>query len=109
EEELEEADGKKRGGDDDESASEALADVDEDEDRVVTPSGPPRPAKWGPLPALVLGPCLIVMFFVVMMGYEMLHGMWGFRNATKTTSPITRTVAEMFVDKSEMPKEESRR
>lgn len=89
----------------DESASEALAEVDEDEERVVTPSGPPRPARWGPLPALVSSLSLIVMFFVVLMGYEMLHGMWGFRQPTKTTSPITRTIAELFTDKSEMPKD----
>ena len=96
--------------DDGPSASDALAGVDDDEDdeverAPVSPSAPPKPAKWGPLPALVLMPCLVVMFFVALMGYEMIHGMWGFRQPTKATSPITRAFAGMFVNESEMPKE----
>ena len=117
EEELETDDdapkGKKRrraamDDEDGESASEALSDIDEDEEEqpvLVTPGTPAKPARWGPLPALVLMPCLLVMFLVSLMGYEMIHGMWGFHQPTKTTSPITRMVAGMFLTENELPKE----
>jgi hypothetical protein len=102
--------GRRRATDDVEevSAEEALADVDEEEERrpVVVPAGPQAKPKWGALPALVLAPCLLVMFFVTLMGFEMMRSMWGYRQpASKPASAVTIGLAKMFVNESELPKE----
>ena len=69
-------------------------------------AGPPAPARWGPLPALVLFPCLFVMLILTFMSFELMHGMWSFRTGgTKPTFTITRGIASIFVPDSEMPKD----
>src|SRR5262249_34590473 len=88
----------------DESAAEALAEVDEEAEpsRVVTAA----PAKWGPLPAIVLGLCFPVMLIVTLMSYELVHGMWGFHQpSNRPTSAVTRGIASIFNNDSELPKE----
>jgi hypothetical protein len=91
---------KRRGGDDDLSAEEALAGVDEDEEEEeMAMAAPGTPARWGPLPALVLFPCLFVMLIISFMGFELLHGMWSYRTGgSKPTYTITKGVAGMFMD-----------
>jgi excisionase family DNA binding protein len=54
------------------------------------------PAPWGVLPALVMFPCVLVMFLVGLMAFEMLHGMWGYHQNTKVGSLIIRPMAETF-------------
>jgi len=51
------------------------------------------PANWGVLPALVMIPCVAVMFFVTIMGYEMVRSMWGYRQGTPVAAPVTKFVA----------------
>jgi hypothetical protein len=101
---------RRRGGDDDVSAEEALADIDEeeeeDEEVEAAPAAVAAPARWGPLPALVLFPCLFIMMIVMFMGFELLHGMWSYRSgASKPTYTITRGIAGMFKDANELPKD----
>lgn len=112
--ELEEARPRRKGraaaADDDDgpSASEELVDVDEVEEEEVrtVPASPAAKAKWGPLPTLVLAPCLLVMFFVTIVSFEMLRSMWGYRSpANKPSSTVTRGLAGMFVNENELPKE----
>ena len=51
---------------------EAAAEVEEDEEVVVTPAAEAPPANWGPVPALVLAPCVIIMFLVSLMAFELI-------------------------------------
>lgn len=91
------------------SAEEALADVEEEEEEEAAPSGamvaaPSKP--WGPLPAIVLGISLLPMILVTFMSFELLHGMWSYRQGgTKPTYTITRGIAGIFTSESELPKE----
>jgi hypothetical protein len=87
----------------DASAEEALADVEEEAAPVAAGSLPP--AKWGPLPALVMIPCVIVLFIVGLMAMELMHGQWGYRQSYRPTSSITRGIASMFYSDNELPKE----
>jgi hypothetical protein len=87
----------------DASAEEALADVEEEAAPVA--AGPLPPAKWGPLPALVMIPCVIVMFIVGLMAMEVMHSQWGYRQSYRPSSSITRGIASMFYSDNELPKE----
>ena len=91
--------------DDDRSASEELAGVDDDDDEPATVAAPPgAKARWGALPAFVLAPCLLVMFVVSIMGFEMMRNQWGYRQpANKPTSTITRGIASIFMSENELP------
>ena len=86
----------------DASAEEALADVEEE---APVAAGPLPPAKWGPLPALVMIPCVIVMFIVGLMAMEVMHSQWGYRQSYRPSSAITRGIASMFYGDNELPKE----
>lgn len=90
---------------DEPSAAEALAGVDDDEEPRPAAAGVAAPAKWGALPALVLMPCVVVMFLVGLMGFELLRGMWGYHQPSKPASPITMAIAKLFVSESELPKD----
>jgi excisionase family DNA binding protein len=81
------------------------ADLDEDleEDEELRPVAAAPPADWGPLPAVLLFPTVIVLFFVGLMGYEMIQGMWGYHRSTKVGKPIIDAVARMIDDT--IPKE----
>jgi len=58
-----------------------------------------EPAEWGALPAVVMIPCVLVMSLVGLMGWELLHGMWGYQQPGKVASPIVRSLAEMIGEK----------
>jgi hypothetical protein len=88
----------------DASAEEELAGVEEAEAATVA-AGPLPPAKWGPLPALVMIPCVIVMFIVGLMAMELMHSQWGYRQSYRPSSSITRGIASMFYGDNELPKE----
>jgi len=87
------------------SAEEALAEVEEeDEEEEVVPSAPAAAAPWGPLPALVLFPCLFILMIVSFMGFELMHGMWSYRTGgSKPTYTVTRGIAGIFG--ADMPKD----
>jgi hypothetical protein len=98
---------RRKRGEDDVSAEEALADIDEEDEEAELEPAPATvaaPARWGPLPALVLFPCLFIMMIIMFMGFELLHGMWSYRSGgSKPTYTITRGIAGMFKDKGELP------
>src|SRR5262249_11741129 len=71
---------------------------EEDEELAGRAAVAAPPAEWGPLPALVLAPCVVVLLLVGMMGFEMLHAMWGYRSDTKVNGVIIRPLAEAFAD-----------
>jgi hypothetical protein len=87
--------------DEDEEVGEDLAEdeVSEGRTRVVAAA----PPTWGPLPAIVMIPCVAVMFLVTLMGLELVRGMWGYHQPTKVSGTLTRAMASMF--DSDLPKE----
>lgn len=80
------------------SAEEALAEVEEEEEEEeLVPAGPAPAPSWGPLPALVLFPCLFILLIVSFMGFELMHGMWSYRTGgSKPTYTVTRGIAGIF-------------
>jgi excisionase family DNA binding protein len=60
------------------------------------------PAEWGVLPVAVLLPSVILLFFVGIMSFEVLHTMWGYHEPVKPASPVVNTVTGWFLD---IPKE----
>jgi excisionase family DNA binding protein len=72
---------------------EEIAEEEEEEAVSRRAAVAAAPANWGVLPALVMIPCVAVMFFVTVMGYEMVRGMWGYRQGTPVAAPVTKFVA----------------
>ena len=66
--------------------------VDDDEDELA-PAAAGAPAKWGALPAIVLAFAFIPIFFGALMGYELLHTMWGYQQPRKPAAPVVRWAA----------------
>jgi excisionase family DNA binding protein len=89
----------------DESGEVAVEELPEEEEDEGIPvrRAPAASADWGILPAAVMIPCVIVMFLVGIMGFEVLHGMWGYRQPGKVSGVIVRAFADMFG--AEMPKD----
>jgi len=91
---------------DDEDAAGALQgirqrsryDDDEDEDDEEVERATPVAAaqQWGVLPVLVLAPAFVMMLLGSLIGYEMLHTMWGYHQPRPPGAPIVRGVADMF-------------
>jgi excisionase family DNA binding protein len=60
------------------------------------------PAEWGAMPAMVMGFCVIVMFLVGLMGFELVRGMYGYRQGGPVTSIVIDPLARMFTE--DLPK-----
>jgi len=89
-----------------EDEEEALGE--EGEEGVVRTGGPTQyvespPAEWGFGPALMMLPCVIVLFVVGLMSYELIQGMWGYHKGSKVSSLVVDPLARMFDDT--LPKE----
>jgi hypothetical protein len=81
---------------------EAEEAEEEVEGEVVGAAAPAAaPAPWGVLPAIFLVPSFIVLFFVVMMSFELLHNSWGYHTggvgARLLLDPLARGLG--FMDK----------
>ena len=80
-----------------EAAEDELQPIeDEEEDARPVRVAAPVSADWGALPLIALIPCALVMFFVGVMSYELVHNMWGYHQPGKAAGPVVRTVAGMF-------------
>jgi len=73
--------------------SEAAVAYD-DEEAAEGPVAVAVPAKWGPLPALLMFPTVLLMFVGGLMAYEMLHTVWGYQQTTKPTTPLISWFAD---------------
>jgi excisionase family DNA binding protein len=82
--------------------AEAEAEPGEEEEREPVAAAAAPPAEWGPLPALLLFPTVIVLFVVGLMSFELVQGMWGYNRPTKVSKPVIENVAGMF---TELPKD----
>jgi hypothetical protein len=91
------------------SASSALRGVRPDEDEedyevseAADEAGRPvvvaGPATWGPLPAILMFPTVLVMFLGTLMAFELLHSTWGYQQSTRPTTPLV----DFFADKAGM-------
>jgi hypothetical protein len=85
-------------GEDDEHFGDMTAEEDEEEEGAAAPAMVAAPAAWGPVPAILMIPCVLVMFLVGVMGYELVHGMWGYTKPSTPSSLVVRTIAGMFDD-----------
>jgi hypothetical protein len=54
------------------------------------------PADWGVFAPVTLLVSVLVMFFVGLMSFELLHGMWGYRQPYKVPSMVIRGVGGML-------------
>jgi excisionase family DNA binding protein len=75
---------------------------DEEGEEALEPVGAVGPtvaeADWGVLPTMLMLPCVIVMILVVLMSYELLHGMWGYHQSHKPSSILVTPLARLFTD-----------
>jgi hypothetical protein len=87
---------------DDASASKALKglkgrdadeEADEEEEAETAAVGAYRPIPWGPIPALFLLPAMVITIIGGLMGYELLHTMWGYQQPRKPAAPLVRALA----------------
>lgn len=70
--------------------------TDEDEEEAEVRTVVAGPVRWGPLPAIVLLPTLLVSFLGMLMSFELVRGMWGYHQTTKPGNIIVRTMADQF-------------
>lgn len=88
-----------------EEDAEELLDEDEDDGRPVRRvSVEAAPPEWGVLPALVLIPCVLVLFVVGLMGFELIQGMWGYHRGSKFPGMIIDPIARQFDFDGSLPK-----
>jgi hypothetical protein len=91
------------GGDLDELLADDVVDEMEDEAEPAPRRAPAAvaaaPANWGALPVIGLAPCVLFMALVAIMSFELLHGMWGYKQPYKPTAFVTKTFAELFGNK----------
>lgn len=81
-------------------AEEMIEAPAEEEEVMAAPRAvaPAAPADWGTLTPIVLLLSVVVMLVVGMMGFELVHGMWGFRQNSKVGSFVIRAVGGLFYD-----------
>jgi hypothetical protein len=97
----------KRGGAviaEDDSSEEVEELFDVSTEGAAAPRGgavgaPAAPANWGPLPAIVMLLCVVIMFLSTLMGLELIRTMTGYRQP----STLTRAIVQQFAG-DELPK-----
>jgi hypothetical protein len=93
--------------DDDDDEGELIASEDEEEviapvTRSSAPAAPAPPADWGVLTPTVLLFSVLVLFFVGIMGFELVRGMWGYRQPNKVSSLLLKSVGGLFYDTKQL-------
>ena len=78
------------------SASSAMRRRSRDDDDTPVRTVVAKPATWGPLPALLLLPCLVVVLLGGLMSFEVLRGMWGYQQPSKPSDALVRGMASTF-------------
>ncbi len=75
----------------------AEPEEEEEEEAAVGAAAAP-PAQWGPLPALLLIPTVLVMFFVGLLAFELAGTMWNYRQPGHTTGfgIVLQPIAKAF-------------
>jgi excisionase family DNA binding protein len=81
----------------DRKSRKAIDEDEEDEDEELVSAAPP--AEWGPLPALLLFPSVIILFVVGLMSIELVRGMWGYHRPSTVGKPVIDSIARIFDDR----------
>jgi hypothetical protein len=91
----------------------AVAEEDEDlaEEELDEEVAPSRraaavvaaPASWGTFTPIVLLCSFFVLFLLGLMSFELVHGMWGYRQPTRVASPVVHMISGLFMDAKELP------
>jgi hypothetical protein len=77
--------------DEDDEDYEVSEAVEDEETRTVVAAGP---ANWGALPAVLMIPTVLLMFFGGLMAYELLHSAWGYQQGSQPTTPLVSFIAD---------------
>jgi len=72
-----------------------VAEEEEEEAEAVAAAAP---AEWGPLPAILLFPAVLVLFVVGLMGFELVRGMWGYHRPSPVGKPLIDAIARQVDD-----------
>lgn len=81
----------------------AVFDEEEEEEEEEAGAAPARQVPWGAFPAVMMFPCVILLFVVSLMVFELTQGMWGFHKRSKVTSLVVDPIARQIDDK--LPKQ----
>jgi excisionase family DNA binding protein len=78
-----------------------LGEEEEEEEELVAATGKARveyvekpAAPWGPVPAILMVPCVIVLFVVGLMGFELIQGMMSYQKTGKYSSVVLQPLTE---------------
>jgi hypothetical protein len=92
---------------DDSNETEPISEAEEagfvDEEELPPRRVAAADADWGYLPGAVMIPCVVIMLFACVMGFELLRGMWSYRQPSKAGTAFVRFFAETFG--AELPKD----
>jgi hypothetical protein len=74
------------------------ADSDEEEEAAVGAATAAPPAHWGALPAVLLIPSVVILFFVALLSFELAGTMWNYRQPGHTTGfgVVLHPIAKYF-------------
>jgi hypothetical protein len=62
------------------------AEPEEEEEEAVAAGAPAPPARWGALPALLLIPTVLIMFFVGLLSFELAGTLWNYNQPGRSTA-----------------------
>lgn len=71
------------------------AEEEEEEDYEAAPAAAAAPANWGVLPAILMVPTVLVMLVLGLMAFELVHGMWGYRQNYQPTGLVVEGISKM--------------
>lgn len=89
-----------------EELDEDLNEAPEAEEEVQTAAAPVAaapPADWGVVVPLASLFSTVVLFLVMLMGFELIQGMWGYHSGNKTSSQLVRWMAKTFSGEDKLP------
>jgi excisionase family DNA binding protein len=73
-----------------------VAEEEEEEEEEERVAAAAAPAEWGPVPAILLFPAVLVLFVVGLMSFELVQGMWGYHRPARVGSPVIKAIAGTF-------------
>jgi excisionase family DNA binding protein len=76
--------------------------AEEEVEPALAPAAAP-PADWGVVYPLLSLVSTLVLFFVGLMGFELMRGMWGYNTGNKVSTPVVRFFAPMFPGGDKLP------
>ena len=78
----------------DDSPYEGLGETDEEPGKVKIEYRDAPTTPWGPVPALLMIPSVLVLFVIGLMGFELIQSMLAYQKGTKATGLIIQPLTE---------------